>query len=36
MDEIHGSLIAYEMRISNSKSTDREANFKENKNIKEK
>jgi len=36
MDEIHGSLTTYEMRIGKSKATDRKATFKVNKNIKEK
>ena len=34
MDEMHRSLTAYEMRIGNGKSIDREAAFKAKKKIK--
>jgi len=33
---MHGSLMAYEMRIGKSKPSNREVTFKENKNAKEK
>ena len=36
MDEMHGSLIAYEMRIEKYKPLDKEATFKSHKNMKAK